>query len=786
MPAVFMDRVADLFVRHRALVALVVVLYTVAAAVGNARLGFDDVPRSVFRTEDDDFVELEKVFEDFGSDDNDCVIVIEPAAGADGTATGDLFTPERIAALRATVDRLKELEGVSEVRSLSDVVVVDPAATGARSLLPSAGETSPAAFAKARQAALEHPLIVGQVLSPDARTALAIARLAGNSLSIREIEPLIVRIREVLDAANEQGVLRVRLTGIPPIRTEIFSTVQRESKRFIVIGAVLGFGMATVLFRRFWAVVIVASAPILGAFWTMGTLGLMGEKLNVINTILPTLVIVIGFTDSVHLMHDIRRSNVSGLSPLDAAKQAICHLGLPCFLTSFTTCIGFGSLAVAGVEVIRRFGITCALGTVLSFLSVITLVPLLSSTALGRRVHMRRLPEPHDWHSRFFDRLVDLIERYPRFVSLAGTGVTLVLGWIALGLVPDNRLTETIPPDNESFQALAHCDEAFGGMLMAYALVEWPETQSLKSPEVIEVITEVQRLCDEEQGTSHPLSVINLLRALPGQGEALSQRVPFLALAPADVVQRLVRTDLRQALVTVHLRDVGTAAHRPVFDRLQQRFAELEAHYPGTRVRLTGSVVVAGRNINQMITDLANSLGLAAVVIFVSMTIAFRSLRFGLISIVPNVFPLVVTAAVLVLLGRPLQVTSVIVFSICLGIAVDDTIHVLARFRREMEVDGDVPAAVRRTFHAVGEALVMTTVVLVTGFSSVLISEMPSSRLFAWMSCTAIAAALIGDLIILPAMICWFVPSQKKVRATSAHDSPHLAAASFTTDPAPH
>src|SRR5690606_17316392 len=117
-------------------------------------------------------------------------------------------------------------------------------------------------------------------------------------------------------------------------------------------------------------------------------------------------------------------------------------------------------------------------------------------------------------------------------------------------------------------------------------------------------------------------------------------------------------------------------------------------------------------------------------VIFVCMTIGFRSLRLGLISIVPNLFPLVITAAVLVAVGQPLQLTSVIVFSICLGVAVDDTIHFLARFRRELATGGEVSEAVRRSFHAVGAALMTTTVVLLTGFASVLTSEMPSSRLF--------------------------------------------------------
>ncbi|MBX3411712.1 MAG: MMPL family transporter [Pirellulales bacterium] len=769
----FMDRVVELFGRHRGVVALCIVLYTAAAAWGNARLGFDDVPRSVFRTADDDFVELEKVFADFGSDDNDCVVVIEPAG--EGDPSGDLFTPERIAALRAAIASLQTLEGVDEVRSLADVVVVDPVRGGARSLLPHEGEPSREAFAAARAAAVAHPMIVGQVLSPDARTALAIVRLEGNSLSIGDIEPHIARLRGVLDQVNAQGVLRLRLTGVPPIRVEIFRTVQRESSRFIVIGAILGFGMATLLFRRFWAVMIVASAPILGSFWTLGTLGLIGEKLNVINTVLPTLVLVVGFADSVHLMHDIRRSVASGKTPLEAAKLTIRHLGPPCLLTSVTACVGFASLAVADLDVVRRFGLTCAMGALLSFCAVILVVPLLSSTALGYRLQPKRLPQASDWLPRAFDRLVDFLMRYPRSVTLAGLAATIFFSVIALQLRPDNRLTETIPPENESYQALIDCDRAFGGMLMAYALVEWPDDKELRSPEVIDLIFEVQETCRHTEGAQYPLSIVNLLQALPGQPGNLAARVPLLALAPTDVVQRFARPDLHKALVTVHLRDRGIAAHRPIFERLAAQFADIEARHPGMQVHLTGSVVVAGRNINTMIVDLVTSQTLADGVIFVAMMIGFRSLRYGLVAILPNFFPMAFTAAVLVMTGRPLQVTCVIVFSICIGIAVDDTIHFLARFRRELEVDGNVHEAIRRTFHAVGEAVVTTTLVLLVGFASVLTSEMPTSRLFAWLSCTAIGSALLGDLFILPAMLAWFVPARQRRAARQPSEASAVA-----------
>lgn len=768
-------RLDEQFARHRLLLTGAVVALTLAAALGNVWLGFDDVPRSVFRSDDAKFALLEEVFRDFGSDDNDCILVVQPAAAREGRAASDLFTPAAVDALRSIVAALAQVDGVEQVRSLVDVVTIDPLGR-TKPLLPPPDTDDPAAFDRARRAALANPLVHGQVLSADAQTALIVVRLAGNALSITEIEPRVDDLRAAVEAVGVDDTLWVRLTGVPPIRVEIFNTVRRDSKRFVVIGAALAFVMASILFRRFWGVMIVASAPMLGAFWTMGALGLYGEKLNVINTILPTLVLVIGFTDAVHLMHDIRRSAAEGIAPLEAARLAVRHLWLACFLTSFTTGVGFASLAVAEVDVIQRFGIACAVGVVLAFLAVMTVVPLLSSTSLGRRLVPRHLSQRENWRLRAFDFIVDRVIRHYRAVTIVGVAATLLLLGVALQLRPDNRLTETIPKTNESAQALAHCDEALGGMLMAYALVEWDERYELSSPEVIAALTQAQQLCDDEPGTSYPLSVINLLEVLPGSPGDLAARVPLLALAPTDLVRRFVRTDLRRALITVHLRDRGTAAHMPSFDHLEAAFAELEREYPGIRVQLTGSVVVAGRNINQMIVDLLKSLGLASIVIFGCMTIGFRSWLYGLISIVPNLFPMVATAAILVLLGQPLQLTGVIVFSICLGIAVDDTIHFLARFRRELAVDGDVQAAVRRAFHTVGSALMTTTVVLLTGFASVMTSEMPSSRLFAWMSCAAILSALVGDLLILPSLLTWFAPrKRRRAAAVEPVDTPSAA-----------
>ena len=208
----------------------------------------------------------------------------------------------------------------------------------------------------------------------------------------------------------------------------------------------------------------------------------------------------------------------------------------------------------------------------------------------------------------------------------------------------------------------------------------------------------------------------------------------------------------------------------PPLARIREGVESIELRRPGTQIWVTGITVVAVDQLNRMIVDLASSLGLAVVVIVGVMMIALRSVRLGLVTVVPNVFPLAVTAAFLVWSGRRLELTSVVVFSVCLGIAVDDTIHFIMRYRRELVVDGDVGEALGRTLSAVGAALLTTTAVLVGGFAVVQLSEIPTMRLFSTLACLALLSALVGDLIFLPALLTWWDGPRLSRCSTRRHE----------------
>jgi predicted RND superfamily exporter protein len=741
------QRYAEFFARHRGLLAVLLFTATALALVGLPKLRFDDRPRAIFTTEDEDFARLESVYRDFGSDDNQALVVLE---------TADWLTPAGAALLRDVADRVARTSGVVDVLGLDDVVVFDGLGRP-RSLLPPV-EATAEEFARARDAALAHPLVRGRLLSADGGTTVLVARLPEGSLSIAEVEPICDALEALAEEVSERDGVLARVTGIPPIRVEIYEAVRVEQVVFVSIGALICVVVSTLLFRNLPAVFATVVPPVLGTLWSTGYAGLLGIEYDLLGIVIPTLVIVIGFTDSVHLMYDMRRSRRLGLGPLEASCEAIRHLGFPCLLTSFTTAIGIGSLVIGHLEIVRRFGAICAASVALTYAAVIVGLPLVASflpSLGGDRGAENTGPIGH--YERFLERL--LVR--PRTIVVTGVLGTIVMLWLCTRLVPENRLTEALPDRNAAHDALRHCEAAFGGVLPIHVLVEWDESLEASSPELLRVLQATEDALAAQPPISSPLSLAGLVQALPGSGAAL------LPLLPPELLRRFVRPELQRALVTANVPDQGTATLAPLHDQLTATLSGMSAQHPGFRFHLTGTDVVARRNVNTMITDLALGLLFATVVIVGVIALEFRSVRLGVASLLPNVFPLAVVGATLAVTGRTMQVISAVLFTILLGLAVDDTIHFMARWRRELEVDGDPRAAAIRASHVVGRAILSTTAVLGCGWGAVVFSSVPTNRLFAVLIVIGLGGALVGDLILLPAMLSLFKVRRSKAKRSA-------------------
>jgi uncharacterized protein len=567
------------------------------------------------------------------------------------------------------------------------------------------------------------------------------------------------RLRDVASAAaaNYPGVdMQFRVTGEVPIRISRAASTRSNERKYQAIGYSISLAIAFVLFRGLSAVFIVALAPTMGVFWTVGMLHYLELDGNPFNSVIvPVLLCMVGFTDGVHMMVQIRRHRAGGMSPGDAAKLSIREVGTACWLTSLTTAIGFGSLVLANHEIVREFGTCCVIGVLLTFVSVITVIPLACASPLGRRVHVGYGENLIDRNLGRISVIIDFVLARPRTISVLAIIGTLVLAAITLQLRPDERLTSNLASSSEPASALYHVDRSMGGIETAEVAIHYNENVQPGDASIGEVTQAVQQIVDGEPLLGNPLSIVNLIAAMPGEGET-SERMPMLDLLPPPLKQAYYVPQDRTSLVRFRLQDLGIATYGAVFERIEQRIAEISQRYPNFQIELRGSAVDRWKNLYQIVVDLAVSLGTASVIIFIVLSIVYRSLRLGLISIVPNIFPLAMTGTMMWLVGQSLEIVSVCAFTVCLGIAVDDTIHFLTRYQEERSRGGDLSTAIRRAFVGVGTALVMTTTVLIVGFATALLSDARDHRIFAMMGILTIGGALFADLVLLPALLVRF------------------------------
>lgn len=667
----------------------------------------------------------------------------------------DVFTPAGAECLRSMVAAIEELPYVRKVFWMDRVPVLN--LFGLREPLLPREDASPARFAAARDKALQHPLVAGQLLSQDGRTVLLMVDF--DWLYITDDADCSTRLRETAEAAAARFPtvkFTAGVTGHIPIHLTMMKTHEANHVKYQVIGYSMVLIMAVVLFRGVFAVIIVALAPATGVFWSLGILKFFNLQDNPFNdVVLPVMLSLVGLTDGVHLMVQIRRFRAEGMTERDAARAGLEEVGMACFLTSLTTAIGFWSLSLAQHQVVREFGWSCVLGVTLTFIAVLAVIPLACASPLGRRIP---LVNEHGFVERHLYRirgLIDWVLRYPRSLSALGIGLTIACTLLSLTLRPDERRSSYLPAQAEATRALHTMDQALGGLEFSRVEVHWSEQVAADSPEMLTVVRQVDDLLHQEPLIGTPLSIRGLVDALPGDGPT-EQRASMLELLPPELKRAFYKPEERLASVVFRVQDLGIARYGAVFERVQAGLAEIEHAHPQFQLQLTGSAVHRWQDLYQIVVDLASSLGSAALIIFVTLGIAYRSVRLGLIAVIPNVFPLAVTGAWLVFTGQSLEVVSVCSFTICLGIAVDDTIHFLTRYQEESARSQSQAEAIQKAFTGVGASMIMTTLVLVVGFSTVITSDMRDQRIFASMGVLTLIAALVGDLVFLPAMLAVF------------------------------
>ena len=409
-------------VRNAWLVVAFVVLMTVAATIGyfssehSERIGDTDIAKD----DDPDLRELRLARDQFQFRRLDALLVVE---------ADDVLAKSAVAGIRAAQREINKLPQVKNVMWLDDLPTLNIFGLP-EPILPE-DTASAISFTQSRQLALENPLAAGQLISTDGKTAVLPIeynwlRMNDDPTSVGHNaadESQIVDIAKQAAASVGSGNLRIRLTGNVPLFAATEQAFNANQFKFQIIGYVLVVALAVFLFRGVSAVFIVAVAPALGVFWSKGLLDLIGfEQYGLTSVVMPVLVIMVGLTDGIHLLVHIRRERLAGKSLGEANQLAVTAVGPACFMTSLTTAIGFGSLILAESELLRNFGKGCGFGVVVSFFSILTVIPLFCASPWGRKVHHGQERDIVGTNLAKVSWIVNWILKHARAVSLTGIG----------------------------------------------------------------------------------------------------------------------------------------------------------------------------------------------------------------------------------------------------------------------------------------------------------------------------------------------------------------------------
>lgn len=752
-------------VRARVLCLVAAVVVTAVTGAVATRLTFNFSPDNLFLSGDPTLAfYLERQVPAFGAGDNTCVIAVE----------GDLTDPAVRETLVALHRRFAAMAGVDDVQSLLTAVQPDEGAFGFSPLLAADGAVAPGALERAAK----DPLLKGLLLGEDLEVAAVYVRLDrawGDELTRQR---LVHEMSEVVRSTDEAGEhVTLHLAGVPISQDIIVDTLKRDQLTFVPLVMLVMGTLLFLSFRDLRGVILPFLATGSATVWALGYLVLVGHEINVVNNAIVVLLLVIGIADAVHMVARFEdelaraRRETPLEQPLDKElilARTVEAMFLPCLLTTTTTAIGFGSSFVADMGLIREFGIDAAVGVLLAFVATMLLVPSL----LG----LLPLPEPKPM--RAFgarDHLTGWLDRIGRFSLAHARGVLAVgaaLFALSLALASqvsaNQKLISELPDHDDSVRATRFLEAHMAGILPFDVVFVAEDATRLTDPDVVRAMAEIERFIAAHPVGATTRSYAKVLsavdralaadRATPVEGwsdEKVRQLQLLFDMADArsrDIaLSGLIAADAGMARVTGLVPDVGTDVFSPFRDELRARLDRLSL--PGVTTRISGGTVIASRGLENIVVDLTSSLAFAIVAILAFISLLFRSLRFGLIALVPNVLPIVCALAAMTLLDVELRVATVIIFSMSLGVAVDSGVHLLARLREELARGDGVDEAMLRTLRGSGRPVVYAVGLLLLGFVVMGLSEFRALRDFSVLSGLTLGAALVVCVGLVPALV---------------------------------
>ena len=587
---------------------------------------------------------------------------------------------------------------------------------------------------------------------------------------IGEYPALMEALDKILEKPAYTEALAFYPVGHPVLMSFFSKAVVQDMGRLMSLLMLLMIVVLWLLFRSFAAVVWPVALIGLSIVWILGIIGWTGIHMTAMLQVIVFMCITVGVADAVHILSGYLFFRNQRLDHADAMAAVMRKSGLACLLTSVTTAVGLFSLGFVPLKPIATFGAFAGIAVIIAFCLTVVLLPL-----------MLNLWSP-------VSKSVQRERAHPVLAAIGkieGAGVSrpwitiVIFAVISLGflvglarLKVDSNFVEIVKQGQPLRQAYTLVDDYMSGTANLEIMMDFKRPDALKNPGVLKAIQDLQGYMEDDPGSriTKTISVVNMVKesykalnggdpaayTIPKDKETLSQVLFLLENANPQDRRRLVTDDYSRARIGIHAKNVSTVESVAIMDRVQafihKRFEPLKGEFPGLSATLTGNVNLLAVMLNYIAWAQIKSFGLALIVISAILFWIQGSFKAGLISLAPNLFPILVTFGLMGFLGIPLDADTLVIAPIIIGLAVDDTIHFMTHFKLEMMHRQSISRAMAAVVREAGQAIVFTSLILAAGFLVFLLSFHNGISRFGLFASVAVLAALAADLFFLPAL----------------------------------
>ena len=773
--------------RYRFLVIAGVFLVSALAASGLRNITVDTSNESFLYPDDPVLVRYEEFREQFGRDD---VIII--AVHSDEIFTQDFLT--RLQNLHLAIEEnvphiasVTSLINIRETRGEGDRLIVDDLLKN----LP-ANESE---LADLRNRVLANPLYHNRLISADGDVTTIVVELDrfssqggiavddalslfddteaepsnSNKLTDEEIHQLVLVIDEITDQFSQDG-FEVMVAGTPAVTDTLKLAMQDDVRTFILLVVALILVLLLIVFRVVGAVVLPLAVVLLALVSTVGIMGHLGTSVKLPTIILPSFLLAVGVGAAIHLLEIWQQKRASGERDHQAIASALGHAGLPILLTSLTTAVGLGSFSLAEVAPIAELGKFSAIGIILALIYTLLLLPAgLAVLPAGKAKISPNGDRNNDFIGQALANIASWSVRHAKPICSLSAFILVISLLIAGQLRFSHDILSWLPSEWPIRQATESVDQNMGGSVSLEVVIDTKIENGLHDRETL---IKIDRLSQEIEDSpiggitvGSTWSIAGLLKEIhqalnenrpefyriPENERLIPQEFILFENSGSDDVEDLVDSSFRIARLSLRVPWRDTLEYAPFINIVSNKFED--SFEDSATVEVTGMMSLFSRTLEAAIYTTAKSYTIAFGAITLMMILLIGRIGSGLISMIPNLAPIAITLALMQVTGIPLNLFTMLVASIAIGLAVDDTIHFMHHFHRYLEKFGDVEIAVRRTLQTSGRAMLTTSVILSAGFFIFCFASMNNFIQFGLLTGITILLALIADFVLAPALM---------------------------------